>query len=215
MKTLITAHSGCDGTPDNSLQFLSHALQCGADALEVDVRSAPDGVLHLGHDQADTSSPQLIQVFQMLQGSSMQINCDLKQPDLEEPVLTLARRWGVAGRLLFSGAVSTERIRLDSEIRARTLLNVQSLLPEEKGLRMERQLERLVELCRACGVSVINISYEVCTDSILDRLRTEGVGVSVWTVDAEEDARRLLEWGVYNITSRRPGMVLALRERKT
>lgn len=214
MKTLITAHSGCDGTPDNSLQFLSHALQCGADALEVDVRSASDGALYLGHDQADSSSPRLAQAFQMLRGSSMRINCDLKQPDLEEAVLALAKRCGVAGQVLLSGTVSTERMRLDAEIRTRTLLNVRPILPGADRLRFEQQLEALIGVCHNCGASVINVPYEMCTNLVLDRLRTEGIGVSAWTVNEEEDARRFLERGIYNITTRHPGMVLALQKRK-
>ena len=38
METLITAHTGADGRPDNSLEFVEYALGCGADTLEVDVR---------------------------------------------------------------------------------------------------------------------------------------------------------------------------------
>lgn len=33
---MITAHSGADGTKENSLEFVAYAMQTGADALEVD-----------------------------------------------------------------------------------------------------------------------------------------------------------------------------------
>lgn len=212
MKTLVTAHSGCDGTPDNSLAFLFHALQCGADALEVDVRTAPDGTLYLGHDQADASCPRLDQAFQLLRDSPMRINCDLKQPDLEEAVLSLARGWGVAGRLLFSGSVSTERMLQNPEVRSRTLLNIASVFPGDRGTPLEERLEELIRACRACGAAAVNVSYERCTDLVLARFRAEGIGVSAWTVNEEPAARRLLDWGIYNITTRRPGMVLALQK---
>lgn len=214
MKTLITAHSGCDGTPDNSLEFISHALHCGADALEVDVRAASDGTLYLSHDRTDSACPLLAQAFQMLRSSPMQINCDLKQPGLEEAVLDLARKWSVAGQLLFSGSVSMEQMVQNAEIRSRTLLNVRPVLPAEGTASTERQLEELVRICRTCGAAVINVSYEMCTAPVLERLREEQIGVSAWTVNEEEAARRLLEQGIYNITSRRPGMVLALREKE-
>lgn len=32
MHTMITAHSGCEGRPDNSLEYVQYALHCGADA---------------------------------------------------------------------------------------------------------------------------------------------------------------------------------------
>ena len=148
MKTLITAHSGCDGTPDNSLEFISYALQCGADALEVDVRAAEDGTLYLSHDRTDAACPKLSQAFQMLRSSPMRINCDLKQPGLEEAVLALAASQGVAGQLLFSGDVSTERMRRDPEVRSRTLLNVRPILPTEGVSETERHLDGLIETCR-------------------------------------------------------------------
>ena len=49
-----------------------------------------------------TACPKLSQAFQMLRSSPMRINCDLKQPGLEEAVLALAASQGVAGQLLFS-----------------------------------------------------------------------------------------------------------------
>ena len=47
MSAIITAHSGSDGTPDNSLEFVRYALSCPVEALEVDVRVRPEksGVL--------------------------------------------------------------------------------------------------------------------------------------------------------------------------
>ena len=50
-KTLITAHSGADGTPDNSMEFVRYALTLPVDAFEVDVRRCADGTLSLGTRQ--------------------------------------------------------------------------------------------------------------------------------------------------------------------
>lgn len=49
MHTMITAHSGCEGRPDNSLEYVQYALHCGADALEVDVHPKDDG-FYISHD---------------------------------------------------------------------------------------------------------------------------------------------------------------------
>ena len=37
-----------------------------------------------------------------------------------------------------------------------------------------------------------------------------GLGVQVWTVDTEPDARRLLEWGVDGLITDRPDLMLAV-----
>ena len=89
----ITAHSGCDGTPDNSLEFVRHALQTNADALEVDVRKTKDGILAISHDAIldDQDAPALDAVFALVAQTDKWINCDLKEPDLENAVIDLAR----------------------------------------------------------------------------------------------------------------------------
>ena len=113
-QTMITAHSGADGTPDNSLVFVRHALTLPVDALEVDVRRGADGAPALGHDAAGSDAPRLDEVFALVQAHpSMQINCDLKEPGLEETVYRLALSHGLGGRVVFSGTVdarATEQI---------------------------------------------------------------------------------------------------------
>lgn len=209
MYTMITAHSGCDGTPDNSLEFIRHALSCGADALEVDVRLR-DGQLYLSHDASALECPSLEDAFRLLKGSTMQINCDLKEADLEEPVLELASKIGVEELVLFSGDVSPAKMKVDEKIRRKTLMNLHMLFGSDTPWQSV-DLEQVVERCRDCGASVINIHYRLCTDELLDRMEQAGIGVSAWTVNDEAVARRLLERKLYNITSRVPGMVLSLR----
>ena len=39
-----------------------------------------------------------------------------------------------------------------------------------------------------------------------------GLGVQVWTVDTEEDARRLLDWGVDALITDRPDIIVPVRD---
>lgn len=215
MKTMITAHSGCDGTPDNSLEFLIHALQCGADALEVDIRARVDGKLYISHDATATDCPDLDTVFHMMRSSNMKINCDLKEPEIELSVLSLARHYNLCDQLLFSGSVSTKMMMDNQAIQERTLLNVKPIFPINSAddVSMDEQFARLIWECRSCGAKIINVTYEMCTDDMLDRLAEAGIGVSAWTVNREDIALRLLNHNIFNITSRLPGMVLSLRDK--
>ena len=81
---LITAHSGCDSTPDNSMDFVRHALQLQVDALEVDVWRKC-GKLILSHDEpVDMNHPLLEEVFALVkEHPSMMVNCDLKEKGLD------------------------------------------------------------------------------------------------------------------------------------
>ena len=45
----------------------------------------------------------------------------------------------------------------------------------------------------------------------MQRMKEAGILISAWTVNKEDVARRLLDEGIYNITSRAPGMVMKLR----
>ena len=54
----------------------------------------------------------------------------------------------------------------------------------------------------------MNVYYELCTPAFLKGMRDAGIGVSAWTVNDPETARRLAQSGsIENITSRRPGTV--------
>ena len=64
---MITAHSGCDETPENSLEFLRTALQSEADAVEVDVRRNGEGKLILSHDETQKDAVTLEEAFRMIQ----------------------------------------------------------------------------------------------------------------------------------------------------
>ncbi len=48
--TLITAHSGCNNTPPNSMKSLIVGMESGADFVEVDVRTDKNGLPVLFHD---------------------------------------------------------------------------------------------------------------------------------------------------------------------
>ncbi|NRF94524.1 glycerophosphodiester phosphodiesterase [Paenibacillus frigoriresistens] len=47
---LITAHTGCMGTPDNTLLSIETGLNLGVDIIEEDILITSDGVLVLSHD---------------------------------------------------------------------------------------------------------------------------------------------------------------------
>lgn len=63
---IITAHSGCDGTEDNSLEFVTYALRSEAGCLEVDVRKGQDGDLILSHDDNGGEGVFLRNVFERM-----------------------------------------------------------------------------------------------------------------------------------------------------
>lgn len=191
-------------------------MTCGADALEVDVRFR-EGGLYISHDLSSAVCPSLEDVFALARESGMGLNCDLKEPGLERRALDLARSYGLAERLRFSGEVSPEALA-DPAVRKRTLWNVENAVPSfwerwRAGIPFaEEDVRQAARVCREHGVEVVNVHYGFCTPEYMAVFQELGIGVSAWTVDGEEDVRRLLSAGAYNITSRKPRMALALRD---
>ena len=61
-----------------------------------------------------------------------------------------------------------------------------------------------------CGYQVPELSgaTRVISRRFVDQAHRAGLGVQVWTVDTEPDARRLLEWGVDGLITDRPDVIV-------
>lgn len=231
--TLITAHNGADGTPENSMEYVRHALASGADILEIDIRKVPDGTLVFTHDlpadlsfdsakTGDSGCSGLLpvsDVFLALKETAKRINCDLKEPNLEEDVAALAARCGVSDRILFSGTVSAGRCR-ESGLTGRVeiLLNIEEYIPglydrcREDAAQIPMAAREICGICRHYGIGCVNANYHLATDPFIDILMSEKIGLSVWTVNSPAEAAHFLGRGVYSLTTRNLKEILALRK---
>lgn len=209
---LVTAHSGCDGRPDNAMEYIEYALTLQTDALEVDVWSS-DGELVLSHDRPDAGPhPHLRSVFEKVRRHPfMMVNCDLKEKGIEEKVYRAAAETGMSERILFSGDVRLDLAGVLPEMTDRVFINAENLMPGiyRSGSEFSEEAGReMLAACRYCGFSVINVNFRYVTGTFIRQAAAAAVGVSLWTVTEEADIRRALKMHPFNITSRAPGQVL-------
>ena len=219
---LLTAHSGADGTMDNSLAFVRYALSTGADAFEVDIRRDGD-TLVLGHDEASASAPRLSEVLAMAASHpSMKINCDLKQPGLEIEVMRLAAATGMSGRVIFSGTVDADLFARDPALSrcAEVYLNIEEYVPglywgwrDDPDFEL-RAAEEIAAVSTRSGIRTVNIYQGLVTRRFLDRLRREGLGVSAWTVDDPNTQEWFFRQDIHNMTTRRIAFAVARRKKR-
>ena len=213
----ITAHSGCDGTPDNSMEFVRYALASEGNCLEADIRRNRDGELILSHDETAEEAVRLGQVFELLKEKpEKRINCDLKTPGLEIPVYQLAKEYGVEGQLIYSGTVSSffMKARPEKYPEVRVYWNIENLIPEPdlgRNICM-KQMEQVFRTAVRYSAQCINMEYRLFTDRVMELLKTMGLGGSAWTVNDPEIIRSLMEKGIANITTR--GLKTAVAVRK-
>ena len=214
---LVTAHSGCEGTAANSLDFLRTAIDAGADFAEVDVRLATDGVPILMHDepQAGADLPPTVvsleSAFMFVSSGSIMLNLDLKDDECVEAVVRLVRKHNLSSRVIASGC------RMDRASRVRdlgpeipVLLNAEPPAANVSGAAYDLFV---VGACKAaiehqcCG---LNLDYRSCRPALVEYARTRDLPVSVWTVDDDNDLRKMISMGVHSITTNHPRRLVEL-----
>ncbi|MGM9630484.1 glycerophosphodiester phosphodiesterase [Butyricicoccus sp.] len=223
MTTLLTAHSGADETPENSLEFIRYVLATEADALEIDVRrQTRSGTLVLSHDELCVrGQPLLRQAMELVsQHPSMCINCDLKEPGLEQQVFRLADEMQIVNRLIFSGTVDPAALTEIPIPREHVYLNIEEQIPELYGRCRQdaayalRAAEKICDICSSYGIRTVNVFQGLVTDPFLEILNSREKDISVWTVDEETRLAYFLSHGVRNITTRRLTAALSVRQEK-
>jgi glycerophosphoryl diester phosphodiesterase len=206
---LISAHSGGrEAAPSASFEAYQHAVTSGAEYAEMDIRRTADGVLVIHHDEragphgpplaslsydglcarSGQQVPTAADVMGLLAGQLLG-HLDLKETGYEREVIDLALATFGAGNFV---ATTLE----DVSVRAikdafPDVLAALSLGRDLGGLPPWRWPEvRHSELfplprIRACGADWVAVQHRLARAGVARRCRRQGVGVMVWTVDAD------------------------------
>lgn len=237
-RTAITAHSGCDGTERDSFASVERGIALGADCVEVDVRMDAKGGLRLSHDaRADYQGAACLEdALKCVAQSGVCVNCDLKQPSVLYPVLDMAERCGLGReQLILSGSVSCDLLAADASVarRAQVYLNIEEMLklllsgqiddltalfsspwerlkPQYAAL-MEERMGWAADVALNLGAAAINLPYYGVTERHIGFFGAKGIGLSLWTVNDEEEMARLLALAPRNITTLKVKDALRLR----
>jgi glycerophosphoryl diester phosphodiesterase len=214
---LDIAHRGASrDAPENTLEAFELAIAQGADMIETDLHLLRDGSVVLTHDarirrravggldlgelrELSPSIPTLDEALDAV-GDRIPFNLELKRgvdgdyPGLAERALDAVRRRGLLEQTLFSAfydsALEAVR-RLESSARV--------------GLLVSRRGHVAVEeRARGLGAEAVHPERAILTERMLRELQGAGYRVNVFTVDAEADLRRLVEWGVDGIFTNVP-----------
>ena len=132
---MITAHSGCEGTGIDTMESIKKALEFNADAVEIDIRMDPFGDLRISHNPLSLEDyfkkNPLLDVFKLVQHTSLLINFDIKEKTALYKTLDAALEFGFpTERLIFTGCTSPEQLLDDPGLvkQAVFFLNLEELL---------------------------------------------------------------------------------------
>lgn len=210
--TYITAHSGSDQTEENSLRFVEFFRDKPVDALEIDVRENSRGQLVLNHDQLVVGEDYLsLNTFlTAMKGTSLKLNCDLKESKLEIGVFELAQRHNKWSDILLSGNVDPKYLK---KWPTQLLMNIENAVDPRKSYAEwdeETVIEGMEHLAKQ-GAKIINIPEQLFTEKIYETGQALAVDFSLWTVNDLNRIEELVAKNIYNVTSRQAWAYLQRR----
>lgn len=197
--TLITAHSGSDGTPENSLEFATFFIDKPVDVLEIDVRKNRVGQLVLSHDElTDRPYVSLETFLKFIKTTPLKLNCDLKEAGLETAVYELVRHYDKWPDTFLSGKVSPNYLNKWS---SQLLMNIENTISfsGKQGADVSQAINELVEQ----GTKIINMPDLFFNDEIFRQGQKADLEFSLWTVNDLERMKELVGQHIFNITSRK------------
>ena len=202
--TFITAHSGCDGTLQNSWSYISHALDMPFDYIEFDIRRNDDRNLVLAHDPEAAHSGMLLdEALRMIAPTDKRINFDLKEYFLEEDIIALAVKAGISkDRMLFTGSVTDPDSYNSRGLGVEAFINPEELIKGFYDVVSRDSEAKLIDRAVECGFKVLNVHYLMCDVTFLEMCILKGLRISAWTVDDGYVFSRLLDCPeIINITT--------------
>ena len=207
----------------------ANGVACGSDGLELDVRASKDGRVVVVHDEtldrtsrlrgpvryytadelAAADVPELRTILAAFRDVRIIVEVKVNEPEFGRLVVAELRRAGAIDRACVGGfrravlrAVRTEEPALAT-----------SAAREEVRLALYRSWLRWpVSNPPYAGYQIPEMSgsTRVVSPRFVADASRAGLGVQVWTVNDEADARRLLSWGVNALITDRPDVMVPL-----
>lgn len=234
----IFAHRGFSGMyPENTMLSFSKAVEAKADGIELDIHFSKDGEIMIQHDEAMrrtsgldgfifdytrselekinagslfdnrfgfTPIPSFEEYLDFVKDKKIVTNIELKTAPvyyegIEERAVDMVYRQGLEDSVIFSSFNWLSIVRLHK------------IAPElPVALLIDQRLYNMGPLFKREGISYFHPSYgTIDMDSVKD-MRSNGVGINVWTVNDEADIITALNLKVDGIITNYPDRVRRL-----
>lgn len=205
-----TAHTGCCGTVDNSLEAIKVGIEHGADIVEFDLYFNDENVAVLSHDEPKGNEVTLDEAFELIATyNDIKVNVDVKLCDDNlHVVYDLAEKHNITDRIFFTG-VNIE----DVETVKKECPEVDYYLNydvKKESKQTPKYLNELVEIVKDNGAVGINFNKDSATKELVDTFHNNGLLVSIWTVNEEKDMYKILYFAPDNITTRNPDVLKSI-----
>lgn len=229
-RPLVFAHRGGSAlAPENTIAAFDNGLALGADGLELDVHLSRDGRVVVHHDRTlDRTTaltgpiaardaevleragvPALDDVLARYRDARIIVELKVNSREMARAAVDLVRRADAVGRV----CLGSFGMRVLRAVRALEPAMATSAAREEVRWALYRSWCRWpVARSSYSGYQIPEFAgrTRVVSPRFVEYSHRAGLGVQVWTVDAEADARRLLAWGVDALITDRPDIIVPL-----
>ena len=229
-RPLVFAHRGGAGlAAENTLAAFENAVALHADGVELDVRASSDGRVVVHHDStlerttplqgpvdrrsaaelAAAQVPELRSVLHVCRDLRVIVELKVNEAAFGRLVVDALRKANAVDRVCVGGfgRAALRAVRQEEPAVAT------SAAREEVRLALYRSWLRWpVSGPPYGGYQIPEYAgrTRVTSRRFIDDAHRAGLGVQVWTVDDEADARRLLAWGVDALITDRPDLMVPL-----
>lgn len=215
------------------------AVEMGCDGIELDIQLSRDGIPVITHDEnirrvtgrsgfvkdftfeelrcfdagcgfdarlGVNPIPSLSEYFSYIRDYDILTNIELKNSifryeGLEEKAVALTRKFGVTDKVMFSS------------FNHHSMFLCKKLMPTVQcGLLTNCWLIAAGSYVQQSGVEFLNPHYTFLTEENMRELNENQISAQAWTVDDEEEMKRLVSLGVYSIISNRPDLFLPMKK---
>lgn len=201
----VTAHTGCMGTNDNSLEAITEGAKY-ADIVEFDIRFDNNGTPVLSHDAPKGNEVTFEEAVKLLKTlPDLKINIDIKSTDNLSAVVEIAKKYDIFPRIFFTGVDSN----FVDAVREQTkdvpyYLNVS--VKKRKNKKPD-YLASLVDTVKKAGAVGINFNRKTASKELVEAFHEAGLLVSIWTVNKKKDMYKIYSYMPDNMTTRNPDIL--------
>ncbi len=198
----LTAHTGCEDTPDNSLDSIRVGAAAGADVVEIDLRFDSQGKPFLSHDELKGGEPDLESAFkELLKHEKLKMNVDCKTVDNLQIVQELMLSYGLSGRIFYTGIEEKDVPAAKETPLIPYYLNIKL---KKSAVSNEKYINSIADKVQQLGAVGVNLNFRQCSPKLVKIFRERGLLVSLWTANKKSQMLRCMSLSPDNITTRHP-----------
>ncbi|MBV4428175.1 glycerophosphodiester phosphodiesterase [Clostridium tyrobutyricum] len=231
-RTLNIAHRGFSGKyPENTMMAFRKAVEVGADGIETDLHMTSDGIIVICHDETiDRTTngsgfikdytydeirkfdagkgekiPNLDELLNFMKNKNLLLNLELKNDvvdynNLEKDTINKIYEYGLEKNVIISSFnhQSMKRVKqYDSSIRTGLLYGSPICKPEEYAKQM--------------GADALHPLFSlVMNQDVVHDIKKSGILINVYTVNKEDEMKKLIELGIDGIITNYPNILKKL-----